>query len=253
MGAMAISVRGLLAGVMAVGLTAAPAGAQISDDVVKIGVLNDQSGQFSDENGKGSVVAAAMAAADVGGTVRGKRVVIVDADHLNKPDVGAQIVRRWFDTEQVDAVADIPVSSIALAAQEIARDKGRTLLISGGASSDLTGKSCSATSSQWADDTYSLAVGTAKAVVQSGGDSWFFLTSDYAFGHAMERDASRVVGAAGGKVLGAVRHPLGTADFSSFLLQAQGSKARIVGLAYVGGDTMSAIKQASEFGVIAGG
>jgi branched-chain amino acid transport system substrate-binding protein len=232
---------------------AGPAAAQISDDVVKIGVLTDESGLYSDIGGTGSFVAAKMAAEDFGGKVRGKPIQIVHADHQNKPDVGSSIMNRWFDNEQVDAVTDLPVSSIGLAAQEIGRQKKRTMLIAGAATSDITGKACSPYTVHWADDTYALASSTARAVVQNGGDTWFFITVDYAFGQAMERDASNFVTASGGKVLGSVRHPLNTADFSSFLLQAQASKAKIIGLANVGGDTENAIKQANEFGITAGG
>ncbi|GGF41343.1 ABC transporter permease [Aliidongia dinghuensis] len=227
--------------------------AGFSGDQIKIGVLTDESGQFSTIGGKGSVLAAQMAVKDFGGTIDGKPIVVVDADHQNKPDVGSAILRRWFDQEGVDAVTDLPVSSVALAAQEIAREKHKTLLISGAASSALTGKACSPYSTQWADDSYALARGTAKAVVAAGGKSWFFLTADYAFGADMEKDATAAITAAGGTVAGAVRHPLGTSDFSSFLLQAQSSKAKVVGLANAGGDTVSAIKQAVEFGLPQGG
>jgi branched-chain amino acid transport system substrate-binding protein len=232
---------------------AAPASAQISDDVVKIGVLTDESGLFADIGGAGSFAAAKMAAEDFGGKVKGKSIQIIHADHQNKPDIGSSIMNRWFDNEQVDAVTDLPVSSIGLAAQEIGRQKKRTMLIAGAATSDITGKACSPYTIHWADDTYALASSTARAVVQNGGDTWFFITVDYAFGQAMERDASSFVTASGGKVLGSVRHPLNTADFSSFLLQAQASKAKIIGLANVGGDTINAIKQANEFGILAGG
>ena len=227
--------------------------AGFTGDQIKIGVLTDESGQFSTIGGKGSVLAAEMAARDFGGAIDGKPIIIIDADHQNKPDVGSAILRRWFDQEGVDAVTDLPVSSVALAAQEIARDKRKTLLISGAASSALTGKACSPYSSQWADDSYALAHGTAKAVVAAGGKSWYFLTADYAFGADMEKDASAAVTASGGTVIGSVRHPLGTADFSSFLLQAQASKARVVGLANAGGDTVGAIKQAVEFGLTQSG
>ena len=241
------------AAIVAGSCLAGPAAAQISDDVVKIGVLTDESGLYADIGGAGSFVAAKMAAEDFGGKVRGKPIEIVHADHQNKPDVGSSIMNRWFDNEQVDAVTDLPVSSIGLAAQEIGRQKKRTMLIAGAATSDITGKACSPYTIHWADDTYALASSTARAVVQNGGDTWFFITVDYAFGQAMERDASTFVTASGGKVLGSVRHPLNTADFSSYLLQAQASKAKIIGLANVGGDTENAIKQASEFGILTGG
>ena len=223
--------------------------AQISNNVVRIGVLSDMSGIFATASGPGSVVAARMAVEDFGASVRGAPIEIVSADHQNKPDVGSTIVRKWFDTEDVDAVADIPVSSIALAAQEIAREKRRTLLISGGSSSDLYGKACSPYSVQWADDTYALSSGTVKAVMQGGGDSWYFITVDFAFGHALERDAMRSVGQGGGKVIGSVRHPIGTLDLASFLLRAQSSGAKVVGLANVGSDTANSVKQARQFGV----
>ncbi len=227
--------------------TLAPA--QVSGNVVRIGVLADMGGQFADIGGHGSVVAAQLAADDFGGKVAGVPVEIISGDHQNKPDVGGAMLRKWFDEGGVDAVADVPVSSVALAAQEIARDKKKTLLISGAATSDLTGKACSPYSTHWADDTYALARATGRAVTQGGGTSWFFLTADYSFGQAMERDATTAITAAGGKVLGAARHPLGTSDFSSFLLQAQGSGAKVIGLANGGGDTSNAIKQAAEFGI----
>jgi branched-chain amino acid transport system substrate-binding protein len=226
-----------------------PCAAQISDDVVRIGVLTDMSGMFAAASGPGSVLAAQMAVEDFGGKVRGKPIEIISADHQNKPDIGAGIIRKWFDTGGVDAVADIPVSSIALAAQEIARQKKKTLLISGAAASDLYGKACSPYSTLWSDDTYTLATATAKAILDGGGKEWFFLTVDYALGQALERDASAIINANGGKVLGAVRHPLGQPDLSSFLLQAQSSKAKVIGLANVGSDTSNALKQAKEFDI----
>ncbi|QRG07008.1 ABC transporter substrate-binding protein [Xanthobacter dioxanivorans] len=234
-------------------LLPASARAQISDTVVRIGVLGDMGGQFADIGGKGSVVAAQLAAEDFGGKVAGVPIEIIAGDHQNKADIGGATLRKWFDEGGVDAVADLPVSSVALAAQEIARERKKTLLISGAAVSDLTGKACSPYSTHWADDTYALANATGRAVTAAGGKTWFFLTVDYSFGHAMERDASAAVTAAGGKVLGATRHPLGTADFSSFLIQAQASKAEVVGLANVGGDTTNSIKQAAEFGITSGG
>ena len=227
--------------------------AQISDDAVKIGVLTDMSGQFSDIGGKGSVVAAQMAAEDFGGQVKGKPIQIVGGDHQNKPDIGSSIVRQWFDTDHVDAIADLPVTSVALAAQEIAREKKKTLLIDGAAASDITGKACSPYSTHWADDSYALANGTARAITERGDKTWFFLTADYSFGQAMERDATAAVKATGGQVLGSVRHPLGAPDFSSYLLQAQGSGAKVIGLANAGGDTQNSIKQANEFGITAAG
>jgi branched-chain amino acid transport system substrate-binding protein len=244
----------LLGAVAATALTIGAAGAQgISGDVVKIGVLSDMSSLYADVGGPGSVAAAELAVKDFGGTVAGKKIEIVKGDHQNKPDVGSSIVRQWVDSEGVDAVADVPTSSVALAVQQVLKDKGKAFLMSGPASSDLTGKACSPTGVHWTYDTYALAHGTGSALVKQGGDSWYFLTADYAFGHALERDTGDVVKAAGGKVLGAVRHPLNTADFSSFLLQAQASKAKIIGLANAGGDTINSIKQASEFGIVAGG
>jgi branched-chain amino acid transport system substrate-binding protein len=225
----------------------------VSGDVVKIGVLNDQSGTYADLGGQGAVVAAQMAADDFGGTVLGKNIEIVFADHQNKPDIASNIVNQWIDTENVDVVADVPTSSVALAVQEITKNKNRIFLISGAASSDLTGKACSPTGIHYTYDTYSLAKGTGGALVQDGGDSWFFITADYAFGHALERDTGDAVKGAGGKVLGAVRHPFPANDFSSFLLQAQASGAKVVGLANAGADTTNAIKQAQEFGLVAGG
>jgi len=227
--------------------------AQISDDVVKIGVLSDMSSLYSDIAGPGSVVAAQMAVKDFGGKVAGKPIEIISADHLNKADVGSAIARQWFDQDHVDVIVDVPTSSIALSVQDIAKEKGKVFLISGAASSDLTGKACSPTGVHWTYDTYALAHGTGGALVKQGGDSWFFLTADYAFGHALENDTSAVVKAAGGKVFGAVNVPLNNADFSSFLLQAQASKAKVIGLANAGGDTINSIKQAAEFGIVAGG
>ena len=232
---------------------AAPASAQISGDVVKIGVLSDMSSLYADIGGPGSVEAARMAIADFGGNVNGKKVELVSADHQNKPDVGSAIATQWFDNDGVDVIVDVPTSSVALAVQEIARNRKKVFLISGAAASDLTGKACSPTSVHWTYDTVALANGTGGAVVKAGGDTWFFIIADYAFGHALERDTTRVVEENGGKVLGSVRAPLNTADFSSFLLQAQGSKAKIIGLANAGGDTINSIKQAAEFGIVEGG
>ncbi len=231
----------------------AAARAQISDNVVRIGVLGDMGGQFADIGGRGSVAAAELAAEDFGGKVAGVPIEIISGDHQNKADVGGATLRKWFDEGGVDAVADLPVSSVALAAQEIAREKKKTLLISGAAVSELTGKACSPYSTHWADDTYALANATGKAVTAAGGKSWYFVTVDYSFGHAMERDAAAAVASAGGKVLGNTRHPLGAQDLSSFLLQAQASKAQVIGLANVGGDTSNAVKQAAEFGITSGG
>jgi len=227
--------------------------AQISDDVVKIGVLTDMSSLYSDATGKGSLIAAQMAVADFGGTVKGKPIEVIGADHLNKPDVGANIARTWYDTDKVDTIVDVPTSSIALAVQQITREKDKVFLMSGPGSSDLTGPACSPNGIHWTYDTYALAHVNGKAQVDRGADTWFFVTADYAFGHALERDTADVVKQSGGKVLGAVRVPLNNADFSSFLLQAQGSKAKVIGLANAGGDTQTAIKQAAEFGIVQGG
>src|SRR5437667_870792 len=243
----------VLALLAAVALAVGPAHAQISDGVVKIGVLNDQSGAYADITGPGSVVAARMAVEDFGAAKKSMKVEIVFADHQNKPDVGSSIARQWYDTEKVDLIIDVPTSSIALAISQITRDKHKAFIVSGAAASDLTGKACSPNTIHWTYDTWALANGTGSAIVKTGGDTWFFLTADYAFGHALERDTEAVVLKAGGKVLGKVRHPLNTQDFSSFLLQAQSSKAKIIGLANAGGDTTNAIKQAAEFGIVKGG
>ncbi len=232
---------------------AAPAAAQVSDGVIKIGVLNDMSGLYADLAGPGSVVAAKMAVEDFGAAAKGMKVEIVGADHQNKPDVGSTIARTWYDTDKVDVIVDVPTSSVALAVSQITREKGKAFLGSGPASSDLTGKACSPNTVHWTYDTWMLAHGTGSAMVKTGGDSWYFLTADYAFGHALERDTAEVVTKAGGKVLGAVRHPLAARDFSSFLLQAQASKAKVIGLANAGGDTVNSIKQAAEFGIVKGG
>jgi branched-chain amino acid transport system substrate-binding protein len=231
----------------------APAGAQISDGVVKIGVLNDMSGPYADLGGKGSVIAAEMAAEDFGGKVADKPIEIISGDHQNKPDIGAGIARRWIDTQQVDAIADVPTSSVALAVQEVIRQKKRPFLMSGAGSSDLTGKACSPYGFQWTYDTYALGHGTGGSIVRQGGNSWFFITANYAFGHALQRDTSDAVKAAAGKVLGSVKVPQNTHDFSSYLLQAKASKAKVIGLANAGGDTINSIRQASEFGIVAGG
>jgi len=224
--------------------------AQVS---VKIGVMSDMSGLYSDLGGPGSVVAAKMAVDDFNPAAHGMKVDIVSADMLNKPDVGANIARQWFDVDHVNVIVDVPNSGVALAVNEVAREKNKAFLVSGAASSDLTGAKCSPNTIHWTYDTWMLANGTGKALVKTGGDTWFFITADYAFGHALERDTTAVVTANGGKVLGSVNVPLGTPDFSSFLLQAQQSKAKIIGLANAGGDTINSIKQGSEFGITAGG
>jgi branched-chain amino acid transport system substrate-binding protein len=238
---------------VALALAAGGAQAQISDGVVKIGVLNDQSSLYADLAGQGSVVAARLAVEDFGAARRGLRVEIVSADHQNKPDVGSSLARQWYDVDKVDVILDVPNSGVALAVNQITRDKGKALIVSGAATADLTGKACSPNTVHWTYDTWMLANGTGNAIVKTGGDTWFFITADYAFGHALERDTEAVVIKAGGKVLGKVRHPLNTQDFSSFLLQAQASKAKIVGLANAGGDTTNSIKQAAEFGIVKGG
>ncbi len=228
--------------------------AQVSGDVVKLGVMNDMSGLYADIGGPGSVVAAKMAVDDYLKQSGSKlKVEIVSADHQNKPDVGSSVARKWYDADGVDAIVDVPTSSVALAINQITREKGKAMLNTGSATSDLTGKACSPNTVHWLYDTWMLANGTGSAVVKAGGDTWFFLTADYAFGHALERDTAEVVKASGGKVVGAVRVPLNTQDFSSFLLQAQGSRAKVIGLANAGGDTINSIKQASEFGITKGG
>jgi branched-chain amino acid transport system substrate-binding protein len=227
--------------------------AQSADNTVKLGVLNDMSSLYADISGPGSVTAAKMAVEDFNPAAHGMKVEIISADHQNKPDVGSNIARQWFDVDHVDAILDVPTSSVALAVSDVTREKNKVFLISGAASSDLTGPKCSPNSVHWTYDTWMLANGTGKALVKTGGDTWFFLTSDYAFGHALEHDTAAVVTANGGKVLGEVLHPLNTQDFSSFLLQAQASKAKIIGLANAGGDTINAIKQGAEFGITAGG
>ena len=233
---------------------ATPAAAQqgdkkISDDMVKIGVLTDMSGLYSDVGGQGSVVAAQMAVDDFGGKVLGKKIEVVSTDHQNKPDVAAQKVREWIDREGVDMITDALNSAVALATAKVVAEKKRILMDTGAASTKLTNEDCTPYTIHHTYDTYALANGTGKAVVKQGGDSWFFLTADYAFGHSLEKDTSDVVKANGGKVLGAVRHPLSASDFSSFMLQAQASKAKIVGLANAGGDTINSIKAANEFGL----
>ena len=238
---------------LAIALGCGTAQAQISDGVIKIGVMNDMSGLYADLTGPGSVVAARMAVEDFGAAAKGLKVEILGADHQNKPDVGSNIVRTWIDVDKVDVIVDVPTSSIALAVSEIVKDKNKVFLVSGAAASDLTGAKCTPNTIHWTYDTWALANGTGNAIVKTGGDTWFFLTADYAFGHALERDTAAVVEKNGGKVLGKVRHPFPGTDFSSFLLQAQASKAKIIGLANAGGDTVNSIKQASEFGIVKGG
>ncbi|WP_315702689.1 MULTISPECIES: ABC transporter substrate-binding protein [unclassified Bradyrhizobium] len=229
-------------------LMAAPASAQ-----VKIGILNDQSGVYADYGGKYSVEAAKMAIEDFGGEVLGQKVELVTADHQNKPDLATSIARRWYDTEGVDMITELTTSSVALAVQELSAEKKKIDIVVGAATSRITGDACTPYGFHWAFDTHALAVGTGGALVEAGGDSWFFLTADYAFGYALEKDTSDIVKAKGGKVLGSVRIPLNSSDFSSFLLQAQSSKAKIIGLANAGLDTTNSIKQAAEFGIVKGG
>lgn len=233
---------------------AGTAQAQVSDGIVKIGVLNDMSGPYADIGGPGSVIAAKMAVEDyIKATKSTLKVEIVSADHQNKPDVGSNIARQWYDTDKVDMITDVPTSSVGLAIAQISKDKNKAHVNTGSATADLTGKSCNANVVHWLYDTWMLANGTGKAIVKNGGTSWFFLTADYAFGHALERDTEAVVVKNGGKVVGKVRTPFPTQDFSSFLLQAQASKAKIIGLANAGADTINSIKQAAEFGIVKGG
>src|SRR5580700_1680615 len=230
------------------------ASAALADDkIVKIGALSDQSGLYMDLGGPGSTLAAQMAVEDSGLTKKGWTIDVIAADHQNKPDVGTGIVRKWIDEDKVDVIVDSPNSGVSLAVAGVVKEKNGVFMDSGAASSDLTGKACTPNTVHWTYDTYALANGTGKAVVKAGGDSWFFLTADYAFGHALQRDTSAVVEANGGKVVGSVNVPLNTPDFSSFLLQAQSSGAKIIGLANAGGDTTNSIKQAHEFGIAGGG
>jgi branched-chain amino acid transport system substrate-binding protein len=239
--------RFLLAFACTLGLTVA-ASAQ-EPPVYRVGVLNDQSGLYADIAGPGAVEAAKMAVEDFGPERKGFRVEVLAADHQNKPDIGAGIARRWFDQDGVDAIVDVPTSSIALAVSEIAKERNKSLLITSAGTSDLTGKACTANTVHWTYDTYALANGTAKAIIGQGGRAWFFLTTDYAFGHALERDAAAIVEANGGRVVGRTRAPFQATDFAAFLLEAQASKAQVVALANSGGDTINSVKQAGEFGL----
>ncbi|MDY0881452.1 ABC transporter substrate-binding protein [Dongia soli] len=239
----------LLAGLFAGAFTT---GARAEIDV-KIGILNDRSGVYADLSGEGSVIAARMAVEDFKATDKGIRVNIVSADHQNKPDVGSSIARQWYDQEGVDAIFDVPTSSVALAVSQVTREKNKIFIDSGAGAADLTGKQCSPNTIHWTYDTWALANGTGGAMVKQGGDTWFFITADYAFGHALERDTTALVEKSGGKVLGSVKHPFPGSDFSSFLLQAQASGAKVIGLANAGGDTINTIKQAAEFGITQGG
>jgi len=239
----------LVSALLAVTFGTQSARAQISDDVVRIGVLNDQSGLYADLGGPGSVVAARMAVEDFGGTVLGKPVEIVYADHQNKSDVGAAIAREWFEVGKVDMVIGFDHSAVALAVEQLAAEKNRIAIAGAVGSTAFTGKSCTPTEASWIYDSYALTTSLAKAIVAEGRDTWFFITVDYAFGHSLEADASAAVNSAGGKILGSVRHPLNTADFSSYLLQAQASGAKVVAFANGGGDMVNATKQANEFGL----
>ncbi len=239
--------KNMLLGAAALTALALPAAAQTN---VKLGILTDMSSLYTDLAGAGSVLAARMAADDFGAAAKGIKVDFVSADHQNKADVGSNIARQWIDVDKVDVIVDVPNSGVALAINEIAKDKNKVFLVSGAASSGLTGAACSPNTVHWTYDTWALANGTGSAIVKTGGDSWFFLTADYAFGHQLEADTAAVVNKLGGKVLGQVRHPLNANDFSSFLLQAQSSRAKIVGLANAGGDTVNTIKQAAEFGIV---
>ncbi len=236
-------------------LGSAPAAAQgiFSDNAIRIGVLNDQSGLYAEYGGQGSVEAARMAVEDMGGKIGSVPIEILTADHQNKPDIASAIARQWYDRDNVDAIMELTTSSVALAVQGLSKEKKKITITTGAATSDLTGKACSPYGYHWAFDTRALAVGTGGALTRAGGNTWFFLTADYAFGSALEADTSKVVLANGGKVLGSVRHPLSNQDFSSFLLQAQGSKAKVIGLANAGLDTSNAIKQAAEYGIVEGG
>ncbi|AWL93988.2 branched-chain amino acid transport system substrate-binding protein [Bradyrhizobium ottawaense] len=227
--------------------------AEVSGGVVKIGVLTDMAGVTADVTGKGSLVAAEMAVREFGGTVLSKPVQVISADHQHKPDIGTGIARQWFDVEGVDAIVDVPNSGVALAIQGLAREKKKIVLYSGAGTTALTNEQCSPFGVHWTYDTYAVSHGTASAVVEAGGTTWFFLAADYAFGQQLQKDASDVIAAAGGKVLGAVRHPLNTPDFSSFLLTAQSSGAKVIGIANAGNDTINAMKQANEYGIVKGG
>jgi branched-chain amino acid transport system substrate-binding protein len=226
---------------------------QISDGTVKIGILNDQSGVYADFGGKWSYEAARMAVEDFGGKVLNAPVEVITADHQNKPDVASNLARQWYDTEKVDAIMELTTSSVALAVQQLSKEKKKINIVTGAATTDLTGKACTPYGFHWAYDNRALAVGTGGALVEQGGDTWFFITADYAFGHSLEAETGRYVTSKGGKVVGAVRHPLSAPDFSSYLLQAQGARAKVVGFANAGLDTSNSIKQAAEFGIVQGG
>jgi branched-chain amino acid transport system substrate-binding protein len=241
------------ASALTAGLAGSASAQEKLDKVVKVGALGDQSGLYQDIGGPGSVVAAQMAIEDSGLLAKGWKIDLISADHQNKPDVAVNIGKQWIDVEKVDVFVDLAASNVGLAIANLAKEKNVVNLNSGSGSSDLTGSQCTPNTIHWAYDTYMLANGTGKALVKSGGDTWFFITADYAFGQALERDTTAAVTSSGGKVLGGVKHPLNNADFSSFLLQAQNSKAKVIGLANAGGDTTNAIKQAAEFGIVTGG
>jgi branched-chain amino acid transport system substrate-binding protein len=245
--------KALVHGVLCAVLAGTAHAQRVSDDGVKIGVLTDMSSLYMDNAGPGSVAAAQMAIDDFGGRVLGKKIELVSGDNLNKPDVGASIAREWMDRQGVDAIVDVPNSAVAFAVNELTRSKSRVFLATGTASSRLTGDACSPTTVHWTYDTYALAKGTGQAVVQNGGDSWFFIAADFAVGAALMADTERVIKANGGRVLGAVRHPINSADFSSYILQAQASKAKIIGLATAGGDMINIVKQSAEYKVGQGG
>jgi branched-chain amino acid transport system substrate-binding protein len=238
---------------VAAALSLSTAQAQVSDGIIKIGVLSDMSSLYTDLAGAGSVVAVKLAVEDSGIEKRGYKVEVVSADHQNKADIGSAVASKWYDAEKVDVIVDTPNSGVALAVSGITKDKGKAFLASGPGTSDLTGKSCSPNTVHWAYDTWMLANGTGTAITKAGGDTWFFITADYAFGQALERDTTAAVLKNGGKVIGGVKAPINNQDFSSFLLQAQSSKAKIIGLANAGGDTTNSIKQAAEFGIVKGG
>lgn len=244
---------GLAAAGLAMALVVNPVAAQVSDDVVRMGVLTDMSSLYADINGPGAIVATKMAIEDYGGTVLGKKIELISGDVQNKPDVAVSTAGQWFDVDKVDVILGTSSSAASLATSSVAAEKNKIFIATDPVSSDFTGKACTATTVHWVHDTAALANVLGAAVVKSGGKSWFFLTADYAFGHALERDVTGIVKANGGTVIGSVRHPLNTSDFSSFLLQGQSSKAQIIGLANAGGDTINAIKQAAEFGIGQGG
>jgi len=249
-----MSTRSIATLLLGTALTIAAGSVALAQDkTVKVGALSDQSGLYADLGGPGSTLAAQMAIEDSGLTAKGWKIDIISGDHRNKPDIGTAIARQWFDVEKVDVIVDVPNSGVALAVNNVVKEKNGVYINSGAATSDLTNAQCSPNTVHWTYDTYMLAHTTGQALVKAGGDTWFFLTADYAFGAALERDTTAVILANGGKVVGGVKHPLNTSDFSSFLLQAQSSKAKIIGLANAGGDTTNAIKQAAEFGIVKGG